>query len=103
MNLEKISEISMVVITNSGTAKSCYMEALQEYKQGKFERGDELMKEGDEFQLISHRTHGELLAKEMGDQESQATMLLIHAEDQLMSAETIRILVEELKCLYSKK
>ena len=36
VNIERISETAMGVITYSGMAKSCYMEALALAKQGKF-------------------------------------------------------------------
>lgn len=102
MNLEYVSEVSMQVISYAGLAKSLFMQALQEYKQKNVENGDALMVQGEENLLIAHKSHAELLAKEMNDQESQASMLLIHAEDQLMGAETIKILVEELKELHLK-
>lgn len=100
IDIEYVSQISMDVITNSGMAKSCYMEALQQFKQNHNEEGENLLKEGDSYQINAHKAHAEILAKEMSDMESQATMLLIHAEDQLMSAETIKILVEELSEVY---
>lgn len=102
MNIEFVAQTAMKVIAFAGIAKSSYMEALQEYKKGNWEKGDELIKQGEQNALIAHQTHQELITKEMQDQESQATMLLMHAEDQLMSAETIKILVDELKCLYKK-
>ena len=40
VNIEKISASAMEVITYSGMAKSCYMEALALAKEGKFSEAD---------------------------------------------------------------
>lgn len=101
MNLEYISKISMEVIAYAGMAKSSYMEALEAYKKKKIEDGNQLLKQGDEQALFAHKSHAQLLTREMKEQEPQASLLLIHAEDQLMHAETIRILTEELRQVYN--
>lgn len=100
MNLEEVSNIAMEIISYAGCAKSYYMNALQCYKKGKNEEANVCISEGDKAMLVAHKSHASLLSIEMNQQEPQASLLLMHAEDQLMNAETIKILAEELKDLY---
>ena len=69
VNIEKISETAMTVITYSGMAKSCYMEALELAKQGKFAESDEKMNEGSGHFLEAHHGHADVLAEEMSKEE----------------------------------
>ena len=103
MNLEEVSNIAMEIISYAGCAKSCYMNALQHYKKGENEEANDFILEGDKSMVVAHKSHASLLSIEMNQQEPQASLLLIHAEDQLMHAETIKILAEELKDVYVKK
>ena len=92
----------MVLITYSGMAKSCYMEALALAKQGKFAEADEKIAEGDENFVQAHHGHGELLSEEMSKKEPQTSLLMTHAEDQLMGAETLKLVILELINIYRK-
>lgn len=103
VNIEKISETAMTVITYSGMAKSCYMEALELAKQGKFAESDEKMNEGSGHFLEAHHGHADVLAEEMSKEEPQISLLMTHAEDQLMGAETLKIVILELIELYKEK
>ena len=47
--------------------------------------------------------HLQLLQQEMNTQEPQITMLMAHAEDQLMSAETIKTLIQEIILLIESR
>lgn len=103
VNIEKISETAMMIISYSGFAKSCYMEALHLAKTGKFSQADEKIKEGDENFVEAHHGHGELLQEEMEIQEPRVSLLMTHAEDQLMGAEITKTFTLELIDLYKDK
>lgn len=103
VNIEKISETAMGIITYSGMAKSCYMEALYLAKQGDFSGADEKIKEGDASFVEAHHGHGALLQEEMSTEEPQISLLMTHAEDQLMGAEMLKIVILELIEIYKDK
>lgn len=90
------------IITYVGTARSNYINAIQSAKEGNFEEADELMKAGEEAFIEGHNGHGDLLAKESRGELSGAGLILMHAEDQLMSAEAFHTIAEEFICLYKK-
>ena len=100
VNIEKISEEAMKIITFSGMAKSSYMEALKAYKTKSIDEAEKMLVEGDRWAGEAHGVHSKILTEEMQTLTPQISLLLTHGEDQLMSAETIRILVTELKELY---
>lgn len=103
VNIEKISETAMQVITYSGMAKSCYMEALELAKQGKMQESSEKMDEGSSHFVEAHHGHMDVLQKEMSTEEPQISLLMTHAEDQLMGAEMLKTVISELIEIYKQK
>lgn len=83
------------IISNVGTARSCYVEAIQKAKENKIEEAKEKIKEGETSFLIGHSAHAELLQKDAANEKIDISLLLLHAEDQLMSAEGFKIIAEE--------
>ena len=57
VNIEKMAETAMYIVTYAGTAKSCYMNGLSEAKKGNFEKARELLKEGDNNMAQAHQSH----------------------------------------------
>lgn len=84
-------------------AKSNYILALNAIKKGELDVFEKSIKLGDENYKTAHNFHGDILKKEMETMEPQVSLLLMHAEDQLLNTETIRFLVMELVELYGKK
>lgn len=102
-DVTKLSECAMQIVTYAGCAKSCYMQALQEAKKGNWEFVEPKIKEGEQNYRQAHEAHGEILMEEVNTLVPQISLLMSHAEDQIMSAELVRVLVEELIELYGKQ
>lgn len=102
-NVEQISQVAMQVITYAGMAKSNYLEALKYYRENDQTAYEQSMSNGDESFSQAHEAHLQLLQQEMNTQEPQITMLMAHAEDQLMSAETIKTLIQEIILLIESR
>jgi PTS system cellobiose-specific IIA component len=99
---EKLAEISFQIIANVGTAKAMYIQAVQKAKVGDFEGATKDIKDGDEVFVNGHHAHADLVAKEANGEAVIPILLLVHAEDQLMAAETVKILCQEVIELYKK-
>jgi len=95
-NVEQISQVAMQVITYAGMAKSSYLEVLKYYRENDQTAYEQSMSNGDVSFSQAHEAHLQLLQQEMNTQEPQITMLMAHAEDQLMNAETTKIMAEEI-------
>lgn len=93
---EELAMTAFRIIAAVGSARSSYIEAIHAAKDGDFERADELMKEGGEMFLEGHDVHTELVQREAQGDPVVCTLMLTHAEDQLMSAESFKIIAEEM-------
>lgn len=94
--------VCLQIITDVGNARSKYIEAIQEAKIGDYEACNALLKEGNESYQRGYRKHAQLVGKEAEGSKADLSLLLIHAEDQLMSAESFKILCNEFVDVYRK-
>ena len=85
--MEELELISFQLITNAGGARSKCFEAIKAAKSGQSEQALALIEEGNVFFLEAHDAHRHLIQKEASGEKIMMTMLLSHAEDQLMNAE----------------
>ena len=98
--MEELELISFKIISAVGAARSNFINAIQEAKQGNVERARELMNEGESFFTEGHHAHMEILTMQANGQNPKLDLLFIHAEDQMMSAETMKIIAQEFIELY---
>lgn len=100
--MENLELICFQIISSAGMARSSFIEAIQEARKNNFIVAKEKIKEGEEYFVKGHQAHADLIQKEANGDSVQPNLLLIHAEDQMMSAETIKIIAEELINNYKK-
>lgn len=97
------------IITAAGGCKSNYIGAIQLAKEGKFDEAKQLVKDGDTFLAQAHDPHAGLLAQEAQlavegkNSADLVCLLLIHAEDQMMSCEVFKQMAVEFIELYEKR
>lgn len=92
-------DLEMIVfglITNSGDAKSYAMEALRESRFGNFEKADECMKLAEEKLLEAHKIQTSIIQAEASGDKLEVNILLVHAQDHLMNAITVKDLAYEI-------
>lgn len=99
---EKLEEISMLIIANSGAARSQSFGALEEAKKGKYDSAEEMLKKADEYLHTAHESHRELLKMDSKGEVDAMSVLLAHAQDHLMSSELAEELIKEIIFLYKK-
>ena len=100
--MEDLELVCFQIISNVGNARSEFIEAIQEAKKGEFVRAYEKMDEGEKSFQLGHEFHAKLISKEANKQTVQTSLLLIHAEDQLMSAESFKIIADEFIATYER-
>lgn len=98
--MNELEMICFQMISLNGSARSYFMEALQKAKAGCFDEAAALMEEGDAMFVEGHRVHMELITQEARGDASGVNLLLIHAEDQMMSAEVVKFMAQELIEIY---
>jgi PTS system cellobiose-specific IIA component len=78
------------------------MEALYEAKAGNFDSAHAKMQEANEAFHQAHRYQTDLIQAEAGGEKFDLPIILIHAQDHLMNALTVKDLANEFIDLYEK-
>ncbi len=97
-----MEEVCFQIIANVGMAKSMYIDSISKAKEGDFEAAREMIEQGSAAYVEGHNVHLQLLANDAGGRSVSFSMLLMHAEDQLMGAESFRIIAEDFIDVYEK-
>ena len=95
--------ISFGIVASAGQARSLAFEALAAAREGDFEKAQELMDESEKVSLQAHDEQTKLLVKEANGEHTPVDVLLVHAQDHLMTSMLARELIEELINLYKVK
>ncbi len=103
---EEMSDVQMAafeIISYVGSAKSKYIEAISKAKAGDFDAAAKCIEEGNEMFYGGHDAHLKLLQQSAIDDASVSfSLILIHAEDQMMQAESFRIIAEDFIDVYHR-
>ncbi|TYS67554.1 PTS lactose/cellobiose transporter subunit IIA [Sutcliffiella horikoshii] len=102
MKKEQLYDLSFQLILHSGNARSLAMEALQKAKKGEFHKASELIEAADGEFLKAHRFQTDLIQAEAKGDKYDIPVLLVHAQDHLMNALTVKDLTQEFIALYQK-
>ena len=95
MYMEGIEMTCFQIISSVGMARASFIEAIDYAIDGKFDQAEDKIKEGEEYFVEGHKAHAGMIQKEI-------VLLLLHAEDQLMSAESFKILADKFIRLSKK-
>ena len=99
--MEDLELIAFKIISGVGAARSSYIEAIAAAKAGDFERAEKLIQQGEENFAEGHHAHQQLMEAE-NKGENVATLLVLHAEDQLMSAEAYKTIAKDFIDTYMR-
>lgn len=100
--VENLEQICFQIISNSGMAKSNFIEAIQKAKENEFEVANQLIEEADNYFVEAHKIHAGLIQKEAAGEKCEFSLLFMHAEDQMASAELAKVLAQEIIELYQR-
>ena len=75
------------------------MEAMAKARGGEFAQADEHLKAAEECLIKAHAAQTDLIQKEAGGEKTEISLLLIHAQDHLMNAITVKELAYEIIAL----
>lgn len=100
--MDEYQEIIMGIITNAGFAKSKAMEAIALAQKGHSEQAAECLEECKKELVGAHKSQTRLIQQEAGGAAHEVTLLMVHAQDHLMSAITTKDLAGHIVELYSR-
>lgn len=93
--------IIMNIINYSGEARSLSMESIALAKEGSFEKAYESIEEATSKLSLAHKSQTKLIQEEARGETKPISLLLIHAQDHLMNAITVKDMAYELIELYN--
>ena len=99
---ESMEMMCFQLISNCGNARSNYVEAINQAKEGNYEEVEKLLEEANVCFNQGHKVHASMIAHEAQGNEMDFKLIIVHAEDILMSAETLKIISENLIDVYKK-
>ncbi|WP_066496811.1 PTS lactose/cellobiose transporter subunit IIA [Abyssisolibacter fermentans] len=97
-----MEQIVLDLILYSGDARSYAMEAIQAAKGGDFNKAQELMSKSNEKLDEAHKVQTTLIQSEAGGNKTEFSLLLVHAQDHLMTSITLNTLALEIIDLHKK-
>lgn len=98
-----IEVVAMELVGNAGEARSLAFEALVEAKKGNYEKAEELLEKSKEASLRAHHTQTELICNEADGNKVEIGLLMVHAQDHLMTSILARELITEIIEIYKNK
>lgn len=97
-----LEEQIMELIINSGNARSLAYEALSLAKQNDFLKADDVMQAAREALNGAHLVQTKLIEQDQGEGKTKVTLIMVHAQDHLMTSMLARELIFELINIYKK-
>jgi len=99
---EELEEVVMGLIINSGQARSLAYAALKQAKQGDFDAAKMMMEQSRMALNEAHLVQTKLIEGDQGEGKMKVSLVLVHAQDHLMTSMLARELVTELIELHEK-
>ncbi|GGJ94100.1 PTS mannose transporter subunit IIA [Lentibacillus kapialis] len=97
-----MEQVIMGIIMNSGDAKSDAMEAIQHAKKKEVDRANQLIESAENELKEAHSKQTEMIQDEARGEKTELSLLLVHAQDHLMTATTFKDLAKEFVDLYEQ-
>lgn len=102
MDSERIQETSFELILASGDARTLVHQAFEKMRSSSFQEAHSLLKAANDSLVKAHKTQSKMLQVYASGTEFACDILLIHAQDHLMTTMTLREVALEMLIIYQK-
>lgn len=102
MTEEELQLAAFEIILHSGTDRTSVHEALDAMKNGAFQEAEEKLAAADEELLQAHHAQTDLLQKYASGTEIKIEIIMVHAQDHLMTTMTLKEVAIEMMHMYKK-
>lgn len=100
--MDNLELVSFQLISNVGEARSALFEAMRAAREECFEEADKLVIDAEDSLIKAHESHSSLIMQEASGDKVQISLLLMHAEDQLMTTELLKGMAKEVILTHKK-
>lgn len=101
--MQDYEEMIFQIIIDAGEGKSYAYEALEYAADGNFEKSEELLKNADESFYKAHEFQSQLMQDDIENGYNGKLLIMMHAQDQLMSAVETKDLISAFIKIYKEK
>lgn len=102
MNSEELQVAAFEIILNSGNARTIVHEAFAAMRDGNYDDATEKLAVANEELLLAHQAQTKLLQEYANGTEIKIEIIMVHAQDHLMTSMTLREVALEMLELYKK-
>lgn len=88
------------IISHGGNARAFAYDAIKKAQEGKIKEAENLLKEAQKELDNAHNTQTKLIQAEINGQDLKMNLLMVHAQDHLMTAIAEKNLIEHIVKLY---
>lgn len=99
---EKIQAVAFEIIGHAGEARSLAMEAIQCAKDGKTSLARDNIERSSLAFTRAHQAQSSLLQEEARGEMMDPTLIMIHAQDHLMTSQVMKDMAEVVIDLYQR-
>ncbi|WP_165006164.1 MULTISPECIES: PTS cellobiose transporter subunit IIA [unclassified Enterococcus] len=100
---ETLQVISFDIILHSGNARTLIHEAFAAMREEKYEQAERKLQEADEEILEAHKSQTNLLKEYAGGTKIEMEIIMVHAQDHLMTTMTLLEVAREMSYLYQRE
>ena len=102
MTKDDLQVVSFEIILHSGDARTIVHEGLNLMNEGKFEEAEKKMEDANNELLEAHKSQTKLLQDYANGDEITMEVIMVHAQDHLMTAMTLREMAIEFLKMYKQ-
>ncbi|MDK7050069.1 PTS lactose/cellobiose transporter subunit IIA [Aerococcus sanguinicola] len=102
MKSSEVQQIAFQIILSSANGKTLAHDAIQLMKEDKFEEAEQKLEESNDAFIEAHNAQTELLQSYAGGEEIVMEIIMVHAQDHLMTGMSYRDMALELLEVYKR-
>lgn len=102
MTTEELQVAAFEIILNSGNARTLVHEGFAAMRSGEYQVADEKLEAANDELLLAHQAQTKLLQEYASGTEIKVEIIMVHAQDHLMTSMTLREVAIEMLALYQR-
>lgn len=102
MTSEELQLTAFDIILHSGHAQTLIHETFGLMRGGEFEKADAQLESANEEILLAHKAQTKLLKDYAGGKKIEMEIIMVHAQDHLMTTMTLLTVAKEMEYLYKQ-
>ncbi|MEK2534903.1 PTS cellobiose transporter subunit IIA [Tetragenococcus halophilus] len=100
MDQEEIQNVAFTIILHSGNSRTMVHEGFELMRNGEYEKAEEKLQEANDELTAAHQSQTSLMQKYTSGEDVNMDIIMVHAQDHMMTTMTLREVAIEMLSLY---